>query len=62
MVKKKNQINKLKKSNLFWKSKKKNTGKYVSVFFDNRLRICGANIKTYLLEKSRLVFQTLNER
>ena len=37
-------------------------GKYVEVFFDNRNNICGASNTNYLLEKSRVVYQTPNER
>lgn len=32
-------------------------GKYIEIGFDNRYRIIGANMRTYLLEKSRVVFQ-----
>ncbi|XP_067827555.1 unconventional myosin-Vc isoform X2 [Heptranchias perlo] len=37
-------------------------GKYTEISFDNWYRIIGANMRTYLLEKSRVVFQTENER
>jgi len=37
-------------------------GKYVEIFFDVRSNICGASNTSYLLEKSRVVFQTPNER
>ena len=38
-------------------------GKWVEVHFDvNRRAICGARIDNYLLEKSRVVHQTANER
>ncbi|XP_043934435.1 unconventional myosin-Vc-like [Protopterus annectens] len=37
-------------------------GKYTEISFDNRYRIIGANMRTYLLEKSRVVFQSENER
>ncbi|XP_051896383.1 unconventional myosin-Vc isoform X2 [Pristis pectinata] len=37
-------------------------GKYTEISFDNRYRIIGANMRTYLLEKSRVVFQTESER
>ncbi|XP_078097487.1 unconventional myosin-Vc isoform X2 [Mustelus asterias] len=37
-------------------------GKYTEISFDNRYRIIGANMRTYLLEKSRVVFQAENER
>ncbi|XP_029289703.1 LOW QUALITY PROTEIN: unconventional myosin-Vc [Cottoperca gobio] len=37
-------------------------GKYTEISFDRRYRIIGANMRTYLLEKSRVVFQTENER
>ena len=32
-------------------------GKYIEIGFDKRYRIIGANMRTYLLEKSRVVFQ-----
>jgi hypothetical protein len=37
-------------------------GKYVEIFFDGRSNICGASNTNYLLEKSRVVFQTPMER
>nr|XP_020447981.1 unconventional myosin-Va isoform X2 [Monopterus albus] len=37
-------------------------GKYIEIGFDNRYRITGANMRTYLLEKSRVVFQADDER
>uniref|UniRef100_A0A8C4WU36 Myosin VAa n=1 Tax=Eptatretus burgeri TaxID=7764 RepID=A0A8C4WU36_EPTBU len=37
-------------------------GKYIEIGFDQQLRIVGANMRTYLLEKSRVVFQAENER
>ncbi|XP_072004308.1 unconventional myosin-Vc isoform X2 [Engystomops pustulosus] len=37
-------------------------GKYTEISFDRRYRIIGANLRTYLLEKSRVVFQSENER
>ncbi|TKS73568.1 Unconventional myosin-Vc [Collichthys lucidus] len=37
-------------------------GKYTEISFDKRYRIIGANMRTYLLEKSRVVFQADNER
>jgi myosin heavy subunit len=37
-------------------------GKYVEVYFDTRNTICGASNTNYLLEKSRVVYQTQNER
>uniref|UniRef100_A0A665VYA7 Myosin VC n=1 Tax=Echeneis naucrates TaxID=173247 RepID=A0A665VYA7_ECHNA len=37
-------------------------GKYTEIGFDRRYRIIGANMRTYLLEKSRVVFQADNER
>ena len=37
-------------------------GKYIQMAFDARGRLSGASISTYLLEKSRLVFQNSNER
>ncbi|XP_063087771.1 unconventional myosin-Vb isoform X2 [Cavia porcellus] len=37
-------------------------GKYIQIGFDKRYHIIGANMRTYLLEKSRVVFQADNER
>ncbi|XP_061773266.1 unconventional myosin-Vc isoform X2 [Nerophis ophidion] len=37
-------------------------GKFTEISFDSRYRIIGANMRTYLLEKSRVVFQAYNER
>ncbi|XP_069480944.1 unconventional myosin-Vc isoform X2 [Ambystoma mexicanum] len=37
-------------------------GKYMEISFDRRYQIIGANMRTYLLEKSRVVFQSENER
>ncbi|OJJ48770.1 hypothetical protein ASPZODRAFT_90600 [Penicilliopsis zonata CBS 506.65] len=37
-------------------------GKYIEIMFDEKANIIGAKIRTYLLERSRLVFQPLNER
>uniref|UniRef100_A0A672JLA9 Unconventional myosin-Va n=1 Tax=Salarias fasciatus TaxID=181472 RepID=A0A672JLA9_SALFA len=37
-------------------------GKYIEIGFDARYRIIGANMRTYLLEKSRVVFQADEER
>nr|XP_058895729.1 unconventional myosin-Vb isoform X3 [Kogia breviceps] len=37
-------------------------GKYIQIGFDKRFRIIGANMRTYLLEKSRVVFQADDER
>uniref|UniRef100_A0A672I2A3 Myosin VC n=1 Tax=Salarias fasciatus TaxID=181472 RepID=A0A672I2A3_SALFA len=37
-------------------------GKYTEISFDRRYCIIGANMRTYLLEKSRVVFQADNER
>ncbi|MCJ1247273.1 Myosin type-2 heavy chain 1 [Trapelia coarctata] len=37
-------------------------GKYIEIMFDKRTEIIGAKIRTYLLERSRLVFQPLKER
>ncbi|XP_071436112.1 unconventional myosin-Vb isoform X2 [Pithys albifrons albifrons] len=37
-------------------------GKYIEIGFDKRYHIIGANMRTYLLEKSRVVFQAENER
>ncbi|XP_068131565.1 unconventional myosin-Va isoform X4 [Hyperolius riggenbachi] len=37
-------------------------GKYIEIGFDKRYRIIGAHMRTYLLEKSRVVFQAEDER
>nr|XP_034986465.1 unconventional myosin-Va isoform X6 [Zootoca vivipara] len=37
-------------------------GKYIEIGFDKRFRILGANMRTYLLEKSRVIFQAEEER
>ena len=37
-------------------------GKYIEIMFDAKTEIIGAQIRTYLLERSRLVFQPLKER
>ncbi|XP_075389346.1 unconventional myosin-Vb [Tenrec ecaudatus] len=37
-------------------------GKYIQIGFDRRYHIIGANMRTYLLEKSRVVFQADEER
>ncbi|XP_049637542.1 unconventional myosin-Vb [Suncus etruscus] len=37
-------------------------GKYIQIGFDKRFHIIGANMRTYLLEKSRVVFQADYER
>lgn len=37
-------------------------GKYIEIMFDKHTDIIGARIRTYLLERSRLVFQPLKER
>ncbi|KAI9358524.1 P-loop containing nucleoside triphosphate hydrolase protein [Pilaira anomala] len=37
-------------------------GKYIEIQFDNKRNIVGAKIKTYLLERSRLIFQPEIER
>ncbi|XP_059362164.1 unconventional myosin-Va-like isoform X4 [Carassius carassius] len=37
-------------------------GKYIEIGFDKKYRIIGANMRTYLLEKSRVVFQADEER
>jgi myosin V len=37
-------------------------GKYIEIMFDKGTSIIGAKIRTYLLERSRLVFQPLKER
>ncbi|KAM9934696.1 hypothetical protein OXX80_005715, partial [Metschnikowia pulcherrima] len=37
-------------------------GKYLEILFDKKTAIIGARVRTYLLERSRLVFQPKNER
>jgi myosin-5 len=37
-------------------------GKYIEIMFDDKTTIIGAKIRTYLLERSRLVFQPMKER
>jgi myosin-5 len=37
-------------------------GKYIEILFNKKTDIVGAKIRTYLLERSRLVFQPLKER
>ncbi|XP_007486729.1 unconventional myosin-Vb isoform X1 [Monodelphis domestica] len=37
-------------------------GKYIQIGFDKKYHIIGANMRTYLLEKSRVVFQADEER
>ena len=37
-------------------------GKYIEIMFDKETQIIGAKIRTFLLERSRLVFQPLKER
>jgi myosin-5 len=37
-------------------------GKYIEIMFNKQTDIIGARIRTYLLERSRLVFQPLKER
>ncbi len=37
-------------------------GKYLEILFDTEKNIIGAKIRTYLLERSRLVYQPLSER
>ncbi|XP_077944659.1 unconventional myosin-Vb isoform X1 [Gasterosteus aculeatus] len=37
-------------------------GKYIEIGFNRQYRIIGANMRTYLLEKSRVVFQAEDER
>lgn len=37
-------------------------GKYLEILFDENTLIIGARVRTYLLERSRLVFQPTNER
>ena len=38
------------------------TGKYLEIDFNKHYHIIGANMRTYLLEKSRVVFQAPDER
>ncbi|CAG9853568.1 unnamed protein product [Phyllotreta striolata] len=37
-------------------------GKFIELHFNKQFHICGASMRTYLLEKSRVVFQAPNER
>ncbi|KAJ9077391.1 Myosin type-2 heavy chain 1 [Entomophthora muscae] len=37
-------------------------GKYIEIQFDTKINIAGARIRTYLLERSRLIFQPDSER
>ncbi|XP_062402519.1 unconventional myosin-Va [Sardina pilchardus] len=37
-------------------------GKYIEIGFDRKYQMMGANMRTYLLEKSRVVFQASEER
>ncbi|XP_037296114.1 unconventional myosin-Va isoform X2 [Manduca sexta] len=37
-------------------------GKFIEIHFDNQYRISGASMRTYLLEKSRVVYQSSGER
>ncbi|CAM9227513.1 unnamed protein product [Lampetra planeri] len=37
-------------------------GKYTEISFDRKYRIIGANMRTYLLEKSRVIYQAEHER
>ncbi|CAH0599852.1 unnamed protein product [Chrysodeixis includens] len=37
-------------------------GKFIEIHFDNMYRISGASMRTYLLEKSRVVYQSAGER
>nr|XP_026483692.1 unconventional myosin-Va [Vanessa tameamea] len=37
-------------------------GKFIEIHFDNQYRISGASMRTYLLEKSRVVYQSPGER
>lgn len=37
-------------------------GKYIEIEFDHQRNIVGAKIRTYLLERSRLIFQPATER
>lgn len=37
-------------------------GKYIEIQFDNSANIVGAKIRTYLLERSRLIYQPETER
>ena len=37
-------------------------GKFIEIHFDQQYRISGASMRTYLLEKSRVVYQSSGER
>jgi hypothetical protein len=37
-------------------------GKFIRVWFNNMGRMAGGDIETYLLEKSRVTYQSPNER
>ncbi|XP_039747644.1 unconventional myosin-Va [Pararge aegeria] len=37
-------------------------GKFIEIHFDPEYRICGASMRTYLLEKSRVTYQSAGER
>lgn len=37
-------------------------GKFIELQFNKQFHICGASMRTYLLEKSRVVFQASDER
>ncbi|XP_069363940.1 unconventional myosin-Va isoform X1 [Maniola hyperantus] len=37
-------------------------GKFIEIHFDTEYRICGASMRTYLLEKSRVTYQSAGER
>ncbi|KAI8441581.1 hypothetical protein MSG28_015160 [Choristoneura fumiferana] len=37
-------------------------GKFIEIHFDDQYRISGASMRTYLLEKSRVVYQSAGER
>jgi len=37
-------------------------GKLIDIHFDGRMKICGASVQTYLLEKSRVVQPVSGER
>lgn len=37
-------------------------GKFIEIDFDKQFNIIGAKMRTYLLEKSRVVFQSIEER
>ncbi len=37
-------------------------GKFIQIMFNDEFRVAGANVRNYLLEKSRLVYQAKGER